>query len=86
MITLVFAILFALAFLAVCIYAFQIKKLKKEIEKIVTLEDDAPQRKEKEKEFIYKRRCVLKLQDDIIKSNALVVKEGKVELKVFVEQ
>lgn len=61
-------------------------KAKKSRVNVITLSDVAPVHKEKESEFMYKRRCVLKLQDDIIKSNALVVKEGKVELKVFVEQ
>lgn len=61
-------------------------KAKKSRVNVITLSDVAPVHKEKESEFMYKRRCVLKLQDDIIKSDVMAISDEKIELKVVVER
>lgn len=48
---------------------------------IVVITDDAPLRKEEESEKQYRKRCVMKLQNELIASSVLKVKNGKIILK-----
>ncbi len=81
---LVITVILIVAFLYVLVRLIKVKKEAEEIVKntIVVL-DTKPVRKENETENSYKRRCVLKLQNEIAKADAISITDKHVKLKIL---